>query len=91
MASPMVSLELDDEDQYDYPTPIAMEKPDFPPGMRISLTQQVFDKLDLDPSLAKPGAIFHGHFMARIEHVSIGTDHCCIEAQIVAMQIEDDE
>lgn len=94
----MKSMELDDEDKIDACMPIAMPcKPDFPYGLRITLTHKEFENLGLDPSCAEVGGIFHGHFMARITSVSAeqtnGGESCRVEAQIedLAIESEDDE
>ena len=77
----------------------AMEKlatPEFPYGLRISLTQAEFDKLGLDPANAFVGAIFHGHFMARVtscsscENAEDGKTSR-VEAQIEDLYIESED
>ncbi len=46
----MVDMELEDEDKLDAPQPIPMpSKPDYPYGLRISLTEKELKKLDIDP------------------------------------------
>lgn len=94
----MVSMELDDEDKLDAAMPIAMpDRPDYPYGLCISLTDKEFKKLGLDMTEAEVGMIFHGHFMARIKSVSSndsGDGQCCrVEAQIedLAIESEDEE
>lgn len=94
----MTSMELDDEEKLDFTSPIAMpDKPDFPYGLRISLTEKEFAKLKLDPSDCKVGEIFHGFFMARVTCVSSndsGDGQCCrVEAQIedLGLESEDEE
>jgi len=95
---PMVSMELDDEDKLDAVMPIAMpSRPDFPYGLRISLTEKELDKLELDPEDAVVGGTIHGHFMGRITSVNVTKENdrtCCrIEVQIedLAIESEDDE
>lgn len=92
----MVSLELDDEDKLDAAMPIAMpSKPDYPYGLRISLTEKEFKKLKIDPADAIVGGIFHLHALARITSVSASdgeSGQCCrVEAQIEDMEIESED
>lgn len=61
------NMELDDDAKLDANQPIAMpEKPDYPYGLRICLTEKEFEKLGLDPKDAFRGGIIHGHFMGEI-------------------------
>ncbi len=91
----MKSMELDDEEKIDAPMPIPTEKPDYPWGLRISLTQAELDKLNLDPDDAVVGGIFHLFGMARITYVSQSEDEngsCCrIEAQIESLGVESED
>lgn len=93
----MQSMELDDESKLDAVMPIPCEKPDFPWGLRISLCEKEFEKLDLDPSAAVIGGMVHGHFMARITSVSANDGEsgatCRVEMQIedLAIESEDEE
>lgn len=97
---PMVSMEMDDEDQLAAPMPIAMpNKPEFPYGLRICLTEKEFEKLKLDPSAAVVGGMFHLHALARITSVSMnqnntdmGSDeNIRVEAQIEDLAIESED
>lgn len=93
---PMVSMALDDETREKMIQPIAMpDKPDFPYGLRISLTSAELDKLDIDPSEAFRGAMFHMHAICRITNVNANDGEngpsCCIEAQIEDMCIESED
>lgn len=96
MPSPMVDMELDDEDKLDaagpYPLP---SKPDYPYGLQICLTHKEFEKLGLDPSEAFVGGIFHMHALARITSVSANDGasgpSCRVEAQIVSMAVESED
>jgi hypothetical protein len=92
----MKSMELDDEDKLDAVMPIPMPtKPDFPYGLQICLTEAEFAKLDIDPSEAEVGGIFHGHFLARITSVSENDSpngKCVrVEAQIEDLAIESED
>lgn len=46
--SKLVDMEMDDEDQLDYPMPIPMERPRYPCGCMITLRRAELEKLDLD-------------------------------------------
>jgi len=89
-------MERDDDDKLDSIAAIPILKPDFPPGLRISLTEKEFEKLDIDHSEAEVGGMVHGHFMGRITHVSSSDDAsnggegpCCrVEIQIEDLEIE---
>lgn len=92
----MQDMELDDEDQLDAVMPIPMpEKPRYPYGLRICLTEAEFKKLGLDHADAEVGAMFHGHFMARVTSVSSneddGGEHCRVEAQIESLAVESED
>lgn len=69
--NPMVSVELDDEDQYDaIPAMPGMEKPRYPYCLRLSFDESILDKLDLDIKDFEVGGIIHLHALARITSVS---------------------
>jgi hypothetical protein len=89
----MKSMELDDEDKLDVAMPIAMpDRPDYPYGLRITLTDKEIEKLGVDPKEACAGGIFHMHALARVTSVNLeqrdGKDSCRIEAQIEDMSVE---
>jgi hypothetical protein len=91
----MQSMELDDEEKLDSILPMPMDKPDYPFGLRICLTEAEFEKLKLDPSEAEIGGMFHLHGLARVTSVSM-TDgpngKCCrVEAQIEDLGIESED
>ena len=88
----MVSMEMSDEEKLDQVLPMPMEdKPEFPCGLRICLTHREFEKLDLDPKDAERGALFHGHFIARVTSVSDTESGCRVEAQIEDLEIESED
>ncbi len=92
MRSPhmMKSMERDDDEKLDSIAAIPILKPDFPPGLRISLTEKEFEKLDIDHSAAEVGGMVHGHFMGRITHVSSTDDGGDVgQSARVEIQIED--
>lgn len=92
----MKSMELDDEDKLDALMPLPMpEKPDYPYGLKICLTEKELKKLEIDHSDAFVGATFHGHFMARVTSVSTekrdGVECCRIEAQLEEIAVESED
>lgn len=91
----MVSMEYDDEDSIDACMPMPCEKPDFPYGLRINLTEKELSKMGLDPAEATTGGLVHGYFMGRITSVSTeqrdGEDRCRIEIQIEDLAIESED
>ena len=90
-------MELSDDDKMDAVMPIAMpDKPDFPYGLRITLTDKELDKLDLDHADAEVGGLVHMFAMARITSVSEnemnGGEKCCrVELQIESLGIESED
>jgi hypothetical protein len=92
----MKSMELDDEAKLDAAMPIAMpSQPDYPYGLRITLTNDELEKLKLDPEEACPDGIFHLHALARITSVNSeqrdGKTSWRIEAQITDMDVESED
>lgn len=56
----MESMELEDEEKLDMIQPIATcDKPDYPPYLRICLTNRELKKLDLDAEAAEVGGTVH--------------------------------
>lgn len=92
----MKSMELDDESKMDTLMPLPMPTPDFPCGLRGCLTEDEFEKLDVDPEDAEVGGIFHMHALARITNVSHSQgpdgEKCCrVEFQIEDLAIESED
>ena len=91
----MKSMELDDDEKLDTLAAIPVSKPDYPCGLRISLTEKEFKKLDLDHTEAEVGGMVHGHFMGRITSVSSREQddgaNCCVEIQIEDLEIESED
>ena len=93
----MVDMEMDDESKIDAVMPIAMPtKPDYPYGLRISLTEKELEKLGLDASEAFVGGTIHiTGAMGEITSVSEndnGDGKCCrIEIQIQKMSVESED
>ena len=94
----MKSLELEDEEKLDMLMPMPMDRPDYPCGLRISLTEKEFEKLEIDYSDAKVGDVFIMKCVCKITSMSHydneGSGQTCrCEAQITDCEIEglDDE
>jgi hypothetical protein len=95
---PMVSMSLDDEEQYDYATPMPIDKPEYPYELRIALTDKTLAKLGLDPQSAMGaiGGTVLGQFIGRVTSASMnqmdGGEACCrIEIQIEDLGIQTDD
>jgi len=71
--NPMVDMALDDEEVSEVAMPIPDDPPKYPPGLRICLTQDELQKLQLDPTEAMQGigGLVHLHALARITSASI--------------------
>jgi hypothetical protein len=86
----MKSMELSDDKKLDYPFSC-----DYPCGLKICLTNDELQALDLDSESASVDGIVHLHAHARITHVSHsdGPDgYCCrVELQIEDMCIDSDD
>ena len=89
-------MELDDDEKLDAPSPIKEYRPDYPWGLRLCLTEQELEKLDLDSSDAFVGGMVHIFAMARIIGVNVSSssengDRCRIELQIENLGIESED
>lgn len=98
MAYVMHDMELDDEDKRDLMIPCDAKPvlPEYPWGLRITLTGHEMDRLELDPKGAVIGGMVHGHFMARITSSSEnknsdGSVTCRVEMQIEQLCIESED
>ena len=92
----MKSMEMTDDEKLDAVMPIPMsQQPDYPYGLRLSLTEAEFEKLDLSTEEAEVGGTLHGHFMGRITSVSENdtpNGKCCrVEIQIEELSIESED
>lgn len=92
----MTDMELDDEDQLDAICPMPMpDRPRYPYGLKIYLTEKEFEKLGLDPRDAVVGGICHGHFLARVTDVHANETEsgqsCRVELQIEDLSIESED
>lgn len=95
----MQSMAMDDEESFDAPMPIPMaDKPEYPYGLRICLTDIEMTKLGIDPAEAMQGigGVVFLHALARITSASMNQmesgDACCrVELQIEDMSIDTDD
>ena len=90
--SKLVDMELDDEDKLDAPQPYPMPtKPDYPYGLRISLTEKELKKLGLEMP-EKIGDMIDLRAFAVVTCMSQhdnGDGNCCrVELQIQKMSVE---
>jgi hypothetical protein len=90
----MVDTELTDEEKLDAHMPIAMpERPDYPFGLRICLTDKELEKLDLDDD-CNIGDMIDIRAMAEVTSVSKSDGpngaSCRIELQITHLAVENE-
>ena len=88
----MQSMELSDDSKLDAVMPMPMaDKPDYPYGLHICLTNDEIEALGIDPTDATVGGTFMMQAIARVTSVSCddrGGEKCYrIEAQIEDMGI----
>lgn len=90
--SGLVSMELDDEEKMDMAMP-SMEQPNFPWGLRISLTSDELEKLGIDVKEASVGDYFQIRALCCVSSISsndTAKGPCDrLEAQIEAMSVPD--
>ena len=90
------SMELDDEDKLDRAIPQIADKPDYPWGLRISLTESELQKLECDPGdEPEVGDLLHFAAFAKVTSFSKndtgnGSERR-VELQIVMMSCIEDE
>ncbi len=93
--SDLRDMELSDDSKLDAVMPYAMpNKPDFPFGLRITLTHEELAKLDLDAD-CEVGDMLHFKAVAEVTCVSMsdnGNGPCCrVELQIHRMGVIDED
>ena len=76
----------------------ASDQDKYPWGLRLSLTQDELEKLDVDHSDWEVGATFHIHALVKVSSISeneteAGGKNCCVSLQIthLAAESEDEE
>ena len=88
--SSLVDMELSDEEKLDAVLPMPMDKPDYPCGLRICLTEQELEKLGLDDS-CDIGDMIDLRCFAVVTSCSKTDVGCCrIELQITHMACENE-
>ena len=91
----MPDMEMDDDEKLDAAMPAMAMKPDYPYGLRISLTDKELAKMGLDPEEAEVGGTVHIFGMAEITSVSKtddGNGKCFrIELQIQKLGVESED
>jgi hypothetical protein len=92
----MEDMEYDDEDKLDMEQPIPMlEKPEYPPYLKICLTHRELRKLELDPSEAEVGGTVHLFAIGCITNVnhSDGANgyNCRVEIQLEKISIHSED
>lgn len=91
------SMELSEDESYDAPMPIPMkDRPQFPYGLQICITQDEMEKLGIDPSEAVVGSTFMLHAMARVTSISATDNEMMgqtfrMEAQIEQMDVDGED
>ena len=87
----MVDMEMDDESQLGYPTPLAMDKPCYDPRLMISLSDEAMKKLNLNASDAEIGHYITFKIECCVKHKSESEDHSHVALQIEQMGVVHDE
>lgn len=92
----MADMSLSDDEKLDMATPIPMdERPEYPYGLRISLTEAELTKLGIDVGEAQVGGYFLAHVYCCVTSISKNStdagDCCRLEAQIEQMAVDGDE
>lgn len=86
-----VSMELSDEEKIDMTMPIAMpDRPSYPPGLRISLTDRDLARLDLE-DMPRKGDTLELEVLAVVTAVHDGEGGCYVELQIQQIETESDD
>lgn len=97
----MADMELSDDEQYDYAMPLGGDKPKYPYGLQICLTDAELEKMGLDASaaLGAVGGMVHGHFIGQITSANLNAQadgeapksRIEIQIQLLAIDTEGDE
>lgn len=90
--SKLIDMEMDDEDKYDFCAPIACSKPDYPYGLRITLSDKELKKLGLsNPDI---GDMLDMRCFATVTSCSVEKtddgDRCRVELQIEKIAVENE-
>ncbi len=91
--SKLVDLELDDDDKFDMMMPLPMDRPDYPCGLHICLTERELGKLDLDDD-CEVGDVIDLRAFAVVTSISKNDgpagQSCRIELQIQKLAVENE-
>jgi hypothetical protein len=91
--SKLVDLEMTDEEKLDTMMPMPMERPDYPCGLRLCLTESELEKMELDDD-CNVGDMIDLRAFAVVTSVSKNdgpNGPCCrIELQIQKMAVENE-
>lgn len=94
MVMPMISTEMDEDDQYDSPL-VDDEKPRYPYGCYFSIDEKMLEKLGIDKSDLFVGGILHMHALVNIVGISSSDqgdgESCCVRLCIENMAIESED
>jgi hypothetical protein len=96
--SKLVDMELDDEDKLDMSIPCGPDinptVPDYPWGLRISLTEKELEKLELDAKDAEIGDCVDLRAFGAVTCISMnerdGRKYCTVEIQLQKLAIENE-
>lgn len=96
MVMPMISTEMDEDDQYDSPLmPDSGDKPKYPPGMFFSMDEKLLAKMKIDPADLFKGATMHMHGLINVVRIDASDGEygktCCIRLCIENMAIESED
>jgi len=85
----LTDLELDDEAVFDMPFPAGVDKPRYPCGLRICLTDQELKKLDLDAD-CEVGDMIDMRAFGTVTSIHKEDGNCRVEIQIERIALEDE-
>lgn len=90
----MVSMELTDDEKTDMMMPcLSSDRPDYPWGLRIRLTEKELEKMDIKPD-CEVGEVIDLRAFAVVTSVSTeqrdGKNSACVELQIERLAIENE-
>jgi hypothetical protein len=87
--SKLVDMELDDEDKLDMVMPYTMDRPDYPCGLRICLTDSELKKLGLEADCDE-GDMIDIRAFGVVTSIHKEAGNCRVEIQIQKMALEEE-
>ena len=85
-----INMELSDDDKIDMICPVGRpNQADFPPGLRICLTERELEMLGLEDD-CELGDCIHLFCFAEVQAVTKRDGRCSVELQITDMSAEDE-